>query len=79
MDFFKVWTKNNFYYIRYISVYIQPTYFDLIFKSINDINMNRVFLHSVRPQFWKKWGLFTHLDGKVQTVAVKAVTPGGDY
>ena len=54
MEFLKVWAKHNFYYIRYISVYIQPRYFYLIFTSVNCNNMNRVILHSVRPSFWKK-------------------------
>ena len=54
MEFLKVWAKHNFYYIRYISVYIQPRYFYLIFRSVNCNNMNRVILHSVRPSFWKK-------------------------
>ena len=54
MEFLKVWAKHNFYYIRYISVYIQPRYFYLIFRSVNGNNMNRVILHSVRPSFWKK-------------------------
>ena len=38
-------------YTVYISVYIQPRYFDLIFKSVNGNSMNRVILHSVRPSF----------------------------
>ena len=54
MEFLKVWAKHNFYYIRYISVYIQPRYFYLIFRSVYGNNMNRVILHSVRPSFWKK-------------------------
>ena len=54
MEFLKVWAKHNFYYIRYISVYIQPRYFYLIFWSVNGNKMNRVILHSVRPSFWKK-------------------------
>ena len=54
MEFLKVWAKHNFHYIRYISVYIQPRYFYLIFRSVNGNNMNRVILHSVRPSFWKK-------------------------
>ena len=43
-----------FYYIQYISVYIQPRYFYLLFRRVNGNNMNRVILHSVRPSFWKK-------------------------
>ena len=36
--------------------------------------------HCVRPTFYKRsGGIFTHLDATVQTVAVKAMTPGGDY
>ena len=31
MEFLKVSAKHKFYYIRYISVYIQPRYFDLFF------------------------------------------------
>ena len=31
----KVWTKHNFYYIQYISVYIQPKYIYLIFRGVN--------------------------------------------
>ena len=62
MEFFKVWAKHNFYYIRYISVYIQPRYFYLIFRSVNGNNMNRVILHSVRPSFWKKRD-FSHAPG----------------
>ena len=54
MEFLKVWAKHSFYYIQYISVYIQPRYFYLIFRSVNGNNMNRVILHSVRPSFWKK-------------------------
>ena len=54
MEFLKVWAEHNFYHIRYISVYIQPRYFYLIFRSVNGNNMNRVILHSVRPSFWKK-------------------------
>ena len=54
MEFSKVWAKHSFYYIQYISVYIQPRYFYLIFRSVNGKNMNRVILHSVRPSFWKK-------------------------
>ena len=54
MEFLKVWAEHNFYYIWYISVYIQPRYFYLIFRSVNGNNMNRVSLHSVRPSFWKK-------------------------
>ena len=54
MEFLKVWAKHNFYYIRYISVYIQPRYFYPIFRSVNCNNMNQVILHSVRPSFWKK-------------------------
>ena len=54
MEFLKVWVKYNFYYIQYISVYIQPRYFYLIFRSVNGNNMNRVILHYVRPSFWKK-------------------------
>ena len=54
MEFLKVWAKHNFHYIRYISVYIQPRYFYLIFRSVTCNNMNRVILHSVRPSFWKK-------------------------
>ena len=54
MEFVKVWAKHNFYYIRYISVYIQPGYLYLIFRSVNGDNMMRVILHSVRPSFWKK-------------------------
>ena len=60
----------------YISVYIQPRYFYLIFRSINVNNMNQVILHSVRPPFWTKLGLFIHLEA---TVAVKAVTLGCNY
>ena len=59
MEFLKVWAKHNFYYIRYISVYIQPRYFYLISRSVNGNNMNRVILHSVRPSFWKK-RVFSH-------------------
>ena len=51
MEFLKVSAKHNFYYIPYISVYIQPRYFYLIFRSVNGNNMNRVILHSVRPSF----------------------------
>ena len=54
MEFLKVWAKHNLYYIRYISVYIQPRYFYLIYRSVNGNNMNRVILHSVRPSIWKK-------------------------
>ena len=51
MEFLKVWAKHKFYYIRYMSVYIQPRSFYLIFRSVNSIIMNRVILHSVRPSF----------------------------
>ena len=54
MEFLKVWAKHSFYYIQYISVYIQPRYFYLIFRSVNGNNMNRVILHSMRPSFWKR-------------------------
>ena len=57
LEFLKVWTKHKFYYIQYISVYIQPRYLYLIFKSVNANNINRVILHSVRPLLWQKWGL----------------------
>ena len=71
MEFLKVWAKHNFYYIRYISVYIQPRYFYLIFRSVNGDSMNRVILwghHSERS------GLFpTDLDAAVQRVAVKSL------
>ena len=78
MEFLKVWAKHNFYYIRYISVYIQPRYFYLIFRSVNGNNMNRVILHSVRPSFWKKQDFPpTHLDAAVQREAVKSLSPGG--
>ena len=59
LEFSKVWAKHNFNYIRFISVYIQHRYFDLIFRSVNANNMNGVILHSVRPSFWKKRG-FSH-------------------
>ena len=90
MEFLKVWTKHIFYYIQYYiiqcmihtyiyhTVYTQPRYFHCIFKSVHDNNMNWVILHSVRPPFWKMF-FSTHLDAAVQTVAVKALTPGGDY
>ena len=43
-------------------------------------NMNWVILLCVRPTIYKSsGGIFTHLDAIVQTVAVKAMTPGGDY
>ena len=32
-------------------VYIQPRYFDLIFRNVNSNNMKQVVLHSVRPPF----------------------------
>ena len=35
MKFFKLWTKHHFIYIRYVSVYIQPRYFYLIFRSVS--------------------------------------------
>ena len=79
MEFLKVLTKHHFYYIRYISVYIQPRYFYLIFRSVKADNMNWVILWSVSPPFWKKWGFSTHLDAAIQTVAVNVLTPGGDY
>ena len=53
MEFLIVWAKHNFYYITYISVYIQPRYFYLISRSVNGNNMNRVILHSERPSFRK--------------------------
>ena len=62
MEFLKVWPEHKFYYIRHISVYIQPRYFYLIFRSVNGNNMNRVILHSVRPSFWKKRA-FSHAPG----------------
>ena len=64
--------KHIFYYTfgKYL-----PLYFYLIFRnsSANPIanTMNYSMLHF--------WGLFTHLDVRVQNSAVKAVTPGGDY
>ena len=51
LKFSKVRTKHNFYYIQYISVYIQPRCFDLIFRSVNTNNLNQVFLHSLRSPF----------------------------
>ena len=51
LEFFKVGTKNHFYYIQYISVYIQPRYFYLTFRSVSANNMNCVILHSVRLPF----------------------------
>ena len=76
MEFLKVGTKHNFYYIHYISVYIQPGYLYLIFRSVNVINMNRFILHYVRPPLW---GFSTHLDATVQRVAVEPLFNGGDY
>ena len=43
MGFLKVWAKHNFYYKRYISVYIQPRYFYLIFRSVNGNNVSGYF------------------------------------
>ena len=56
MELLKVCVKHNFFYILYISVYIQPRYFYLIFRSVNGNNMNWVILHSVKPSLWKKRG-----------------------
>ena len=47
MEFCKVWTKHNFYYIRYISVSIQLRYVYLIVRSVNANNMNLVILRSL--------------------------------
>ena len=58
MEFFKVWAKHSFYYIQYISVYIQPRYFYLIFRSVNGNNMNRVILHSCEAIILKEAGFF---------------------
>ena len=78
MEFFKVWTKHHFYYIRYVSVYIQPRYLYLIFRSVSANNINWFILHFVRLPFWKWCGFSTHLDTTVQASDVKAMTPGGD-
>ena len=64
--FKSICAKHNFYYIRYISVYIQPRYFYLIFRNVNGNNMNRVILQSVRPSFRKKRG-FSHAFRRVST------------
>ena len=66
MEFLKVWAKHNFCYIWYISVYIQPRYLYLIFRSVNGNNINQVILHSVRPSFWKK-RVFSHASRRGST------------
>ena len=77
MEFWNVWTKHNFYYIRYISVSIQLRYVYLIVRSVNANNMNLFILRSSGPPFWKKGFFSRHLDPAVQTGAVK--TPGCEY
>ena len=61
MEFLKVWTNHNFYYIRYISVYI-----------LSHNNMNRVILWGHRS---KRTVFSTHLDTTVQAMVVKSLTP----
>ena len=56
------------------TVYFPPRYLDLIFRSGS---ANRVIFYPVRPLSLKYW-ILTHLDGTVQTVSVKSVTPSGD-
>ena len=50
--FFKYKLSTIFYYIRYISVYIQSIYC-IKFSEVCANNLNWVILYSVRPPFWK--------------------------
>ena len=69
---------NYIWYISCITVYNQRRYFYLIFKSVSANNMNWVILHLVRHHSKSRF-FFRHLHATAQIVAVKAVTPGGDY
>ena len=53
-------------------MYIQPRQFYLIFRNVSANNMNWVILHYVGPSN----GV---LDAAVETVAVKALRPGGEH
>ena len=88
MEFLKVWTKHIFYYIQYYiiqcmihtyiyhTVYIQPRYFHLIFRSVNNNNMNWVILHSVMPRCFFSPHIWTR---QYRQWLWKLWLPGCDY
>ena len=80
IKFLKVRTSTMFTLSTYIlSMYIQPRYFYLFFRSVNANNMNWVILYSVRPLFCKNGFLSIHLNATVHAVDVKSMTPGVEY
>ena len=71
----KVLTKHIFYYIKAKSIYQCIFSLDIFISFSEELG----YFALCEATILKVVGLFSRPDGTVQTVAVKAVTPGGDY
>ena len=79
MEFFKVWSKHHFSYIWPIYQCIFSLDIFISFSKASVLITWIGLFYTLWGHHFKSTFFSTHLDAPVQAVAVKAVTPGGDY